>query len=398
MKHSVIRMVLAGTLLAGAAGSGLAQPGQQGPARGGDYEKVAEDGAWCWFSDPRAVYYQGKQERIYFSYITSKGDVAISARNMKTGETETFLLHEKLQVDDHNVASILVLADGRLLAFYTEHNGRIFMRRSKEPEDIRTWEEEKVLPFGNRTTYSHPVMLPEENGRIYLFWRGSDWQPSFSYSEDAGTTWADPRAFIAGEGLKNAHRPYLKVASDNKGRIDFLFTDGHPAKETFNSVYHFYYRKGKLYQTGGELIGTMEQLPVSHEKVNKVYDAAATGVRAWIADIALDKRNRPVIVYVRFPRETDHYYHYAYWDGEKWTDRELCRAGGWMPLTPGGLKTREPHYSGGIALDHGNVKKVYLSRQVNGIFEIERWSRRGAGWRNRALTRGSTTSNVRPYV
>lgn len=406
MKGFVIAACLTAVcLLAFGKYPAVAQTAQKGQAErrgeapaGSAYQTAAEDGAWCWFSDPRAVYYKNRRERIYYGYITSSGDVAVSARDFRTGRTETFILHEKLQVDDHNVPSFLVLDDGRLLAFYTEHNGRYFMRRSKNPEDISAWEEERVLPFGDRATYSHPVMLREENNRIYLFWRGSDWRPSFTYSDDRGETWAEPGAFIAGEGRENSDRPYLKVASDNEGRIDFVFTDGHPAKEALNSVYHMYYEKGAFYRADGQLIGTLEELPVRHPDAGIVYDASVSGARAWVADIALDKKGRPVIAYVRFPSPEDHRYHYARWDGSRWRDTEICRAGGWMPVTPAGGTTREPFYSGGLALDHENTGDVYLSRQVNGVFEIERWSKKRSGWRRRPLTAGSEKANLRPYV
>lgn len=375
--------------------------------QGSAYEAVAGDAAWCWFSDPRAVYYKGRREQIYFSYISSVGDVVIGARDQRSGETETFVLHQELEIDDHDVPAILILPDGRLLVFYTEHNGRFFLRRSKNPEDIGSWEKERILPFGGRTTYAHPVMLSEEDNRIYLFWRGSDWRPTFSVSDDGGGSWAAPQALIAGEGIENASRPYLKVATDNRRRIDFVFTDGHPAKEARNSVYHFYYEAGAFYKTGGRLIGSAGVLPIKHEMAGKVYDAAAGGARAWISDIALDDSGRPAIVYVRFPRETDHYYHYARWNGEKWIDEQLCRAGGWMPATRDGEKIREPHYSGGIALDHEDVNKLYLSREVEGVFEIEHWSRAAgrylssadvSAWRRRPLTRRSGADNVRPVA
>ena len=34
---------------------------------------LAEDAAWCWFSDPRAVYHHGEKEAVYFGYINSRG-------------------------------------------------------------------------------------------------------------------------------------------------------------------------------------------------------------------------------------------------------------------------------------------------------------------------------------
>src|SRR5690606_31654529 len=109
------------------------------------YQVAAEDAAWCWFADPRAVYHKGRQEKIYYGYISSQGDVVISSRDVKTKKVQTYRLHEKLQKDDHNVPSILFLPDGKILAFYTEHNGKFFVRKSKNPEDISAWEEERVL-------------------------------------------------------------------------------------------------------------------------------------------------------------------------------------------------------------------------------------------------------------
>lgn len=362
-----------------------------------DYEIVAKDAAWCWFSDPRAVYYKGKHEKIYYGYINSKGDVVINSRNLKTKHTETFILHKELQIDDHNVPSILFLPDGRLLTFYTEHNGRFFMRKSKNPEDISSWEEERVVPFGgNRITYSHPVMLKGEKNRIYMFWRGSDWRPSMSFSDDLGETWSETTALIESKGRRN--RPYLKVSSDNKNRIDFIFTDGHPGVELTNSVYHIYYEKGEFYQTNGERITSLNQLPVEHSHVNKVYDGTVNNVRGWISDIALNKKKQPVIVYSRYPEDTDHRYHYAIWDGNKWNDEEICKAGGWMPIVKEGEKVREPHYSGGISLDHANPSNVYLSKEINKVFEIEYWNKTNNSWVKSPITSGSELSNMRPYV
>src|SRR5690606_15952495 len=273
--------------------------------------------AWCWFSDPRAVYHAGAREQVYFGYISSQGDVVIGARDLQRHNVDTFVLHEKLQADDHNVPSILVLPSGHLLVFYTEHNGRFFMRKSKRPGDICAWGDERVIPFGgDRITYSHPVMLADEENRSYVFWRGSDWQQTFAYSDDLGDTWSEQQVLIASKGTKN--RPYLKVSSDGRSRIDLIFTDGHPGVEPTNSVYHMYYENGAFYQTDGLPIVGMEGLPISRESVDKVYNGEESGVRGWIADVALNGQGHPVVCYTRFPEDTDHRYHYAWWDGGKW--------------------------------------------------------------------------------
>lgn len=370
-------------------------------------EMIAKDGAWCWFSDPRAVYHKGTKEAIYFAYINSKGDVVISARDHHSKKIQTFILHDTLEIDDHNVPAILFLPDGKILTFYSEHNGRYFSRKSKNAEDITEWEDERPLPFNDkRITYAHPAMLSAENNRIYLFWRGrdqhpvrgsfDDWQQYYSYSDDKGETWQEGKAFLTSKGLKNT--VYLKVCSDNVSRIDFAFTDGHPGVGDSVSLYHIYYANGIFCQTDGKKLAGINDVPLQINRVNKVYDFYSTHVRSWISDIALDRQNRPVIVYGRFPTPRDHRYHYARWTGTEWMDSEMCKSGRWMPADTTLSQQSEPYYSGGIALDHQQPENVYLSRQINGTFEIEHWQRTGNSWKQNALTSNSSANNVRPYV
>src|SRR5690606_8806294 len=282
-----------------------------------DYQIATADGAWCWFADPRAVYHKDKQEKIYYGYINRQGDVVISSRDMKTKAIENFVLHEKLQIDDHNVPSILFLPDGKLLTFYTEHNGKFFMRKSKNAEDISAWEEERVLSFGladELITYSHPVMLSGENNRIYMFFRSrnkrkgksqeANWKQNYVYSDDFGKTWTNAKAYLTSQG-RHDKIPYLKVVSDHKSRIHFLFTDGHP-KVSFASVYHIYYEKGKFHQTNGNELQGINEIPLDITKIDKVYDYDKNKEKSWIWDIALDKKGHPVVTYARFPSTHDH--------------------------------------------------------------------------------------------
>ena len=379
------------------------------PIASATYQVAAEDGAWCWFADPRAVYHKGKHEKIYYGYISSQGDVVISAQDMKTKVVESYLLHEKLQVDDHNVPSILFLPDGKILTFYTEHNGKFFMRKSKNAEDISEWEDEIALSFGLNdefVTYSHPVMLSGENNRIYMFFRSRNrrtgasqdvnWKQNYTYSDDLGKTWSNAKAYLTSKG--SHHKiPYLKVVSDHKSKIHFLFTDGHP-KVSRSSVYHAYYEKGKFHQTNGNELSGIQEIPLDITKIDKIYDYDEVKIKSWIWDIALDKKGRPVVTYARYPSVHDHIYHYAYWDGKKWQDHELINAGGYITEPGKNGKVLEEHYSGGIVLDHHNPKNVFLSRQVNDVFEIEHWQWRGGKWKTTALTANSSVKNIRPYV
>jgi hypothetical protein len=110
------------------------------------------------------------------------------------------------------------------------------------------------------------------------------------------------------------------------------------------------------------------------------------------------------MVYSSFPSasNTDHRYNYARWNGSTWVKTELTKSGKWFPQTPAGKTEREPNYSGGISLDNDNPSVVYLSKQVNGVFEIWKWITKdhGTTWDSLAITSHSPSDivNVRPIV
>jgi hypothetical protein len=78
----------------------------------------------------------------------------------------------------------------------------------------------------------------------------------------------------------------------------------------------------------------------------------------------------------------------------------MCDSGPWFPQTPEGRREPEPHYFGGLTIHPDNADVVYLSRQKDGVFEIERWETKnnGKSWKDEAITNNSTYDNVRPYV
>ncbi|MEA1882134.1 MAG: hypothetical protein U9N31_07025 [Candidatus Marinimicrobia bacterium] len=53
---------------------------------------LSDDGAWCWFQDPRAVYINGKYERTYAQWMKSDGTLQIGSYDHKTQKTITHTL------------------------------------------------------------------------------------------------------------------------------------------------------------------------------------------------------------------------------------------------------------------------------------------------------------------
>lgn len=367
------------------------------------YQTFEQDGSWCWFSDPRAVSYKGDYNRTYAGFVSSKGDITIKYIDHDTGIQESKVIFPELQKDDHVNPSLLFLPDGRLMIFFTKHNGGLYYTKTKKTENISEWEEVQTLNMGTMLCYSNPVMLSEENNRIYVFFRGGyNWKPSFIVSDDLGETWSEPLVITSKPGAENTNRPYTKVISDGKKRIWLALTDGHPRNEPLNSIYTMYYEGGKLYQVDGTIIGNIDQAPFDQNKLIKAYDAHKTTVKSWIWDIAINKEGFPVIVYTRMNEETDHQYFYARWNGEKWVSSHLSKGGKDFPRQKRKKEQRnpEPHYSGGITLDHNNTNVVYLSKPINDIYEIFKYETKDSGktWTNKAITKGSKLDNVRPFV
>ncbi|MBP7949045.1 MAG: BNR repeat-containing protein [Verrucomicrobiales bacterium] len=383
----------------------LAAPAGAGPKPAEAFTSLTDDGGWCWFADPRAVQHNG---RTFAGWVDAHGSVVAGCLDHASGKITTFTLHGNYEKDDHDNPSFVILADGRLRAFYTRHGveNAIHSRVTRRPGDISDWEPETVFtpkdpsPKNSGITYSNPFLLSAENHALYLFWRGQSYKPTMARSTDGGVTWSDARPVFSKPGLPAGNRPYAKYASNGRDRIHLLFTDGHPRNEPLNSVYYVCYRDNAFHRADGTRICGIGELPIPPDKADKIYQATPAAGRAWVWDIAFDAQDRPVVAYTRLPAETDHRYHYACWNGKAWQDAELCPAGGWFPQTPVGKKEREPHYSSGLAIDPLSPNVVYLTRPVNGVRELERWTTADSGmtWQTEAVTSGSKHDNIRPHV
>lgn len=353
--------------------------------------EFANDGAWCWFQSPSAVNFNGK---TYVGYVNKNGDIMVGIYDENTKNISSTVLHANLQIDDHAAPSILVRSDRRLMVFYSAHTGdSMFYRISTNPEDISSWKNEQSVNTNTagdwKYTYSNPVQLSSEDNEVYLFWRGGNGEPTFSTSTD-GNSWSDAQTLFNVPG----ERPYMKASSNGTDKIYFTFTNGHPNEVDNNSIYFAYYQGGSFYKADGTFIKSINDLPLTPADVDMVYDSSKSGIKAWNWDIAFDENGYPVIVYAVFPTINDHRYVYARYNGNAWDNNEITSAGDSI----GG--DTELYYSGGITLDHENPSIVYLSKEIDNVNEIQKWSTQNSGlnWSFENITSESTKENIRPIV
>lgn len=379
--------------------------------RGEAYLSFTANGAWCWFSDPRAIYYKGQYRRTYAGWVDSSGSITVGFYDHDLKRTETKVLHKNLEKDDHDNPSLFIDKDGKLIVFYSKHatSEPIYMLKAKNAEDISEWETARSLNLNdsvayprlsNTYTYTNICQLANEKDKLFLFWRGADFKPNVSVSDENGKVWSPGKILILPDRIYKDRRPYLKIASNNKDVIHFAFTDGHPNVEPTNSIYYAKYRANAFYKANGEKIANWSSLPIQPKLADIVYDATKTNEKAWIWDVAENKQGDPVIVYSRFPNDSSHVYYYSIWDKHQWNNYRLVNSGPWFPQTAKGQKEREPNYSGGIVLDHQDPSIVYLSRLKNKKFEIEKWTtpNKGKDWKVEEMTKDSGNNNVRPFV
>lgn len=379
---------------------------QTEPTFSENYETITDDGAWCWFSDPRAIYV-GNQ--IVGGYVDKEGSIWSFSYDVNTREKKYFKLYDKLDYDDHANPSFMKLLDNRIISFFSAHGGTtnspIYYRMTKRPGDISEWTElQEVSPkIPGRTgfCYTNAAQLSDEGGKIYLFFRGPNFKPCFISTNDF-KTWSEPATLVLDDPGDNV-RPYMKVANNGKDKIFFAFTDDHPRNTPKNSIYFAIYRNGKYYRADGTKIAKEAGEALTPSRCDKVYDAGKTWEKAWIWDVAFDKNENPVIVYARFSKMYPaHSYWYARWDGKQWVNCKITNAGHWFQRQDYKKERMEYEcdYSGGVYLDHENPNVVYTSRPQNDIFEIERWETNDGGknWKTEAVTQGSDRDNVRPFV
>ena len=374
-------------------------------------ETLSEDGAWCWFSNPRAIYYD--DNHIITGWVKKDGSVEAASLNLDSGEKQSKTLYAQMEFDDHGNPAFAKLPNGNILAMYAWHStekGVIFNTTTKgndiasftAPTSFKPTDENLLTRFPRETyTYANPFILSGENNKLFVFGRWTGFKPNLIISDDNGVTWDEKYVVISDNPFTPGNRPYVNYYSDGKSKIHLIFTDGHPRNEPLNSVYYCYYEAGAFWKADGSRICNLDQLPFEPKDATVVYKATAEKGRAWIADLVA-KDDQPIILYSRHPEETDHRYHYAWYNkqSDEWEDHEICKAGRWFPQTPEGEAESEPHYMGNMTLDPADPETVFLSQQIDGRFEIEKYitSDGGNSWKITPVTSRSNYDQVRPYV
>ncbi len=384
---------------------------------------VADEGAWCWFADPRATHYASADKSIDMSwvgYIDVHGNIKATQYDWNRGRKSDVLIRSYFQPDDHNNPTFLVLPDERVLVIYSRHTDEaaFYYRVSRTPGDITSLGDEHRLATANNTTYPSPFILSDDPTHWYLCWRGIGWHPTIARltlpdADDNVAFDYGPYQIVQSTGA----RPYAKYQSNGKDKIYMTYTTGHPDNEMPNWLYlnviDINHGNGAVLR---DIRGTQLSVIANGKfSVNKsaayaeqypytVIDRTG-GVRNWVWQVALDSDERPVVAFTHIDNSKDnHTYWYGRWTGTQWQRTEVAAGGHAFHQN---WSNRERCYSGGMALDPDRVGDLYLSIPTangaysrDGVFEIWKYTVADDGTvaASEQVTRGSEKNNVRPYV
>jgi hypothetical protein len=358
-------------------------------------EHDVHPGAWSYFGDPRSI---SHDNLIFTGCVGTSRGIVVEQYDRRSGESFHVHLHRNHEADDHDNPSVTFWRD-RVWAFYSPHSGRKFpldrhsemhYRFSKQRFDLHQGfgRERSVrtnTPGGLGFTYPNPVPTRD---KLWLFWRGGNWYPTFSYTRD-GVRWVKARTLVQGPAHQ---RPYAKYVGAPDGSIHIILSEGHP-KSYRTSLYYVRYKAARFYRADGRLIGRMRDLPLRTKRLDPIYRYRPAVGRAWPHDIALAGGTRPRVVYTARtggPSGSDTFY-YSRWDGSRWRSHRIVDAGrGALTFT-----------SGGITLDHARPSWVVLSRTIGRWNEIELWRTTDGGrtWLTPVpVTSNSDAHNIRPTI
>jgi hypothetical protein len=394
---------------------------------------LAENGAYSWFSDPRAIVWKdwlvvGSVRAVENARTGASdpnyGNVDVSVCNLTTGKVQSVVLHHYFEQDDHDDPAFLPLPDDRLMAFYSKHaQERKAYVRISEKNDPSKWSEPTIIETpgtdaraysGNNVTYSNPFRFPD--GRIYNFYRGFGYDPNYMFSDDTGETWTYGGRVLAG---KTGYGPYAKYAYDGDQTVHIIATEDHP-RNYDNSLYHamIRVRDGKILDSSGKQIGDLSKTTQEGIKVwdmTKIFQGDPDSV-AWMCDIKLDSDKHPYVAFSvqkdgrekpRGEAGFDHRYYYARFDGAKWTAHEMAFGGT-------RLYRGEDDYTGLVALHPTDPDTVVISTdadpntgaplisRVDNLRHHELFRGHtadgGKTWTWTTLTRDSAYDNLRPMA
>ena len=149
---------------------------------------------------PQVISYKGVRDALYFGFTNADGYSGVARYDYNTGEVTKTLFKRNYHADDHNLVSVLMMTNGKIMCVYAGgHNDDpyIYVRISCSRESIETFG--PAIQITCKSGFTSYSQVFEYDGKIYIFYRSGDYGWSYHISNDYGETWSDEVKLIQGE-------------------------------------------------------------------------------------------------------------------------------------------------------------------------------------------------------
>lgn len=341
----------------------------------GESSVFAENGAYTWWTNMQAFRFVGEKDQTYLSYVDEEGNRCLASYNHETKEYNYGVLAQ-YEKDDHDSAGVQVLPDGRLLCVYVRHNKDkvIRWRITKNPEDITSFGEEYSISCKNFITYAQLHRISDTEYRIVYRYAMRRWSTRIYNCET--NEWSKEHTWLT----EKEKQYYLWTQEDRQEGKFNIFMTGHPKNGPDQNIrYGYFDAEGNIYTTGDKYVGDMDEelsiTIVNPRHFDIVYEAQE-GEHTRLYDVSYMGEKVGVLYGVTKDGEMDSSYYYAYYDedAKKWVNNFICNSGDF--LVEGNM------YYGGMSFDKKNMQTVYVTRMVDNISRLEKWTTTdyGATW------------------
>ncbi len=378
---------------------------------------AANPSAWCWIQKGSTVRYG---DNTYFGVVGGIGGdrQKIVQWNHVTQERIEVDVStpDSVEKDDHNQPTIWRRpTDGRLVCAFSPHNGQGYTRLSTNPNDASEWG--PAIPIEAHSSY-HPQCYPsllDDGTHLYCLIRqhysNKDQWKLIPLNDDGSMRGSDREAVWYAQS--GAHKPYVIPVSDPaNGWLHFFATrwsqnvaeDNREIWHARRSVAgHWYDSLGNqishLDSQGGGFYHSPGWDSAKYDLWTRVVTTTAPE-SCWIVDATIDGSGNPVVLWQKettgdWANGNENFEFWrSRWTGTQWQEQFICTSGS-SPAAPA-----HRGYSGCASFDDG-PNSVYVSVEVSGVHEIQRWGTVDGGvtWTKVAdITSGSSSPNWRPIA
>lgn len=343
-----------------------------------------EDAMWitAFPAMPHVVRHVGTKDRTYIPFIKRSGMVCVAAYDHDEHTLRVAEIAQE-QGDDHNIPAVLVLADGRIGLFWSEHlsGDRNHIRYCfTESGDTFTWGPVRQLAYGTRINYAQvfQVQSGEHAGRIGVFSRyGSAETWVLAWSDDLGDSWTN-RTWIAAE----VNRLYQTLTPVH-GEPDqyWIGLQTHPLYDNDQSI-----RLVRFDAATGEVTHPLTSvslgniyantgLTVDWEEGQTVY-AAQVGDRSRLSDV----NPWGDVLFGVWQSGTQCVLSHARRQGNgSYLTTEIGSAGRFIDHSGGGGSTTNG-YHGEASLSRENRDRFWFSQEAGGLWTVNRYDHDSTAW------------------